>query len=168
MEDGTPLIPSEPNPKDDEENGTPLIPSEPNPKVDDEKVDASLTEKPPDAEEEDSLTKRLRKKPQMTEVGKANLIKTLKNQITSILRRLNRQLGVITPLLESKDFAKVTSETSILDRIFSDLMETHARFCEVLDSDEDGEEFLAAQVKMDEAECQYFECKTNLYTWQLQ
>ena len=93
-------------------------------------VDPGLEGKPPGVvETSDQLISRLRKNPVMTEIGKANLIKTLKSQINSILKRLNRQLDILSPLLDSKDFAKVSSETSILDRIHSELTNTHARFC---------------------------------------
>ena len=142
----------------------------PPPKPDDHaQVDPVAKPTLPDVKETDQQTmSRLRKNPAMTEVGKANLIKTIKSQINSIIKRLNRQLGVLTPLLQSKDFPKILSETSILDRIHSELTETHARFCEILNGDEDGEEFNAANAKIDEAEGGYFDMKTELCTWQLQ
>ena len=89
-------------------------------------LDPALELTPPTEKETDEQTmSRLRKNPAMTEAGKANLIKTIKSQINSIIKRLNRQLGVISPMLQSKDFSKILNETSILDRIHSELTKTH-------------------------------------------
>ena len=132
-------------------------------------LDPALELTPPTEKETDEQTmSRLRKNPAMTEVGKANLIKTIKSQINSIIKRLNRQLGVTSPMLQSKDFSKILNETSILDRIHSELTQTHARFCEILNGDEDDVEFNAVNTKIDEAEAGYFDMKTQLCTWQLQ
>ena len=44
---------------------------------------------------------RLRKKPTMTEAGKANLINALKRQIKSVSKRLDKQITVLTPIIQS-------------------------------------------------------------------
>ena len=132
------------------------------------KQELGLEGKPPcEIETDTQILSRLRKNPTMTEIGRANLIKTLNSQITSILKRLKRQITVLSPLLESTDKKKVNDETSILDHIFTEATETHARLCEMLSGEDDGDEFTSAGILMDEADSIYFEMKTNLGTWQL-
>ena len=132
------------------------------------KQELGLEVKPPcEIETDTQILSRLRKNPTMTEIGRANLIKTLNSQMTSILKRLKRQITVLSPLLESTDKKKVNDETSILDHIFTEATETHGRLCEMLSGEDDGDEFTSAGILVDEADSIYFEMKTNLGTWQL-
>ena len=132
------------------------------------KQELGLEDNPPcEIETDTQILSRLRKNPTRTEIGRANLIKTLHSQIISILKRLKRQIAVLSPLLESTDKKKVNDETSILDHIFTEATETHARLCEILSGEDDGDEFISAGILMDEADSIYFEMKTKLGTWQL-
>ena len=110
----------------------------------------------------------LRKRPPMTAAGKNNLIDTLKSQIKSSFNRLKRQLLVLDPLLESTDMGKVNHETSLLDRIYSDIAEAHARLCATLDGEDDRAEFDNATVVLDGVDDLYFSMKSKLCTWQLE
>ena len=124
---------------------------------------------PPDVKETtDETLSRLRKNPVMTEIGKKNLVETLKNQIKGLSKRLTRQLSVITPLLQSSDVNKVNNETSMLDRIYQDVIDTHGRLCGTLNEETDGEEFREAATVLDEIDNKYFEVKGQLCTWQLE
>ena len=127
---------------------------------------------PPEKEdtdtEEDAGARLLRKNPTMTATGKANLIITLKRQIKSISKRLDKQLTVLTPLLQSTSVSTINNETLNLDRIYNEITDTHARLCEILNGDEDRSEYDAAVLVLETIDTQYFDMKTHLGKWQLE
>ena len=106
----------------------------------------------------------LRNNPKLTPAGKDNLIITLKSQIKSCKKRLARQLMVMEPLLTSSDINKMNNETTILDRIYTDITEFHTRLCQTLNKDADREELDAAMVEHEVIDSDYFSLKTRLCT----
>ena len=119
-------------------------------------------------EDQGGSHRNLRKNPTLTQAGKDNLIISLKNQIKSTTKRLERQQTLMEPLLTSNDLSKINNETSILDRIYTDLTEFHTRLCEVLDGEDDREEYDAAIVRLEVLDSSYFSLKTRLCTWQIE
>ena len=121
-----------------------------------------------DQVDKDSNRRNLRKNPPLTPAGKDNLIITLKSQIKSCKKRLERQQEMMEPLLTSNDIAKINNETTILDRIYNDITEFHTRLCQILDGEEDREEMVAAMIGLDVVDSGYFSLKTRLCNWQLE
>ena len=85
----------------------------------------------------------------MTEKGKQHLLESLKSLMKKRSKRLEKQIAIIDPLLDSTNVDMVNTETANLDRMYSELTETHVRLCEALDGDEDGDEHTTANVALD-------------------
>ena len=118
-------------------------------------------------EGDDEIT-RLRSHPKMTAKGKAEFVKTLKNSINTMSKRLKRQIEVVlTPLLDSSMMDAVNNETSNLDRSYMEITESHARLCEALDSEEDAEEYKSAISVLETIDQLYFGTKEKICAWQL-
>ena len=109
----------------------------------------------------------LRKNPKLSEKGRENAISTHKNLIASSFKRLEKQILVLNPLLETSNVDLVNQETQNLDRMYQELTDTHSRLCELLSEAEDKEEYVAACVKLDEVDSKYFAAKENICTWQI-
>ena len=104
----------------------------------------------------------------MTEKGKQHLLESLKSLVKKRSKRLEKQIAIIDPLLDSTNVDIVNTETANLDRMYSELTETHVRLCEALDGDEDGDEHTAANVALDEVDSKYFAFKEKVCSWQIQ
>ena len=116
----------------------------------------------------DDARSKLRKNPPMTAVGKQNLISSLKQQMSSLHKRLDRQLSLLDPLLSSTNLTAVNQEALNLDRIHSEITDLHARLCDTLNSDEDKDEYQTAVVELDVIDGKYFNMKTRICSLQLQ
>ena len=105
----------------------------------------------------------------MTEIGRENLVKNLNNQMKAIEKRLDKQISVMTPLMNSDNVTLVNNETVVLDQIYSEVTDINARICTTLrGEDEECEESVAAGIAMDKIDSKYFGFKAQLCEWLLQ
>ena len=75
----------------------------------------------------------------MTTKGKENLVKTLKDFIKTTSRCIERHIKVVlSPLLECFSLMDaVNNGTAVLNRLYAEVTDSHARLCGVLDCNTD-------------------------------
>ena len=78
------------------------------------------------------------------------MVKNLNNQMKAIEKRLDKQISVMTPLMNSDNVTLVNNETVVLDQIYSEVTDINARICTTLrGEDEECEESVTAEIAMD-------------------
>ena len=109
-------------------------------------------DKMPSLEDETTTFGRSRKP---TVKGLAHKLATLQRLVSRLYRRLEKQIGIVYKLLTADNIDLVNSETTHLDRIYTELSDTYARAgVAVADDDlgENSEEYLALIIRIDEAD----------------
>ena len=103
--------------------------------------------------------------------GLAHKLATLQRLTNRLYRRLEKQIGIVNKLLTADNIDLVNSETTHLDRIYTELSNAYARAGVAVADDELGEnseEYLALIIRINEADIKYFAAKEQICAWLLQ
>ena len=76
--------------------------------------------------------RRTERKIKLTLKGKQNALKNCSKVMSSCEKRVTKQVGIITLLLEGTNSEMVTNELNALEKTYIEFADTYARACELL------------------------------------